>query len=146
MEAALKSAELSILLYLSNINNKQPMERYIAIIYQFGTTNHMKYLLFLPIFLLSFNVAANSAFPLTEANAIIIHDSGQEVWVGLENQISNSESCSNNSLLILKKTHASFSEMYSALLSAYHSGTKFKGWVDGCHRNAPVLTRLDLIK
>jgi len=105
----------------------------------------MKYSILLALFL-SFGSLANSPFELAEATKIIIHDNGQEIIIGFGGNVSNGESCITNNYFVLKRGHTSFSEMYAALLSAFHGDTKLQGWVNGCHRNMPILTRVDLIK
>jgi len=96
------------------------------------------------LLLMSMQVQANSPFSLTKATKLIVHDNGQEVLVGFDSSVENGESCVTNSYFVLKREHASFAEIYAALLSAFHSDTEFVGWVNGCHRNMPILTRIDL--
>ena len=89
---------------------------------------------------------ANNSFNSKKVVSIILHDWGR-VLVYLEGGITTEESCDNKSAIALKKDNQFFSEMYSALLAAYHSGSSVGGWVNGCDdkHKTPVLTRLDLI-
>ncbi|WP_054114268.1 hypothetical protein [Marinagarivorans algicola] len=96
--------------------------------------------------LIAQNSCANNSFNSGKVVQVILHDWGR-VLVFLEGGITTGELCTNKSYIALKKDNQFFSEMYSALLSAYHSGSSVGGWVNGCDEshNAPILTRLDLI-
>jgi hypothetical protein len=92
-------------------------------------------------------VQANSQFSRTTINGVIVHDFGNDIILELSSEVTNSEGCTSNNVLALKKTHPSFDEMYSAVLSAFHAGTSIQGWVNGCHQfNMPILTLLNLKK
>lgn len=98
------------------------------------------FLLFFPFF-----SHANSQFSYTTIDELIIHDYGTEILITLPGNVSNGEGCSISSQLVLRTSHPLFDQMYAALLSAFHSGTTFNGWVNGCHSwGMPVLTRLNL--
>jgi len=93
------------------------------------------------------SVSANSPFSTTTINGITVHDHGNVIIIRLADNVSNGEGCSINNQLVVEKTHPFFKEMYSALLSAFHTGTKIHGWVKTCYSwDMPILTRLDMKK
>ena len=97
--------------------------------------------------LIAFNASANSPFSEATVKGITVHDFGREILIELSSTVTNSENCRLNQRLALRKTHPFFGEMYSALLSAFHTGTPVHGWVNTCHEfGMPVLTRLDMRK
>ena len=98
------------------------------------------------ISLFSISTHANNSFSSGKVMSIILHDSGK-VLIYLNGGIQTDEACTSMTHIVLKKSHQHFSEIYSALLAAYHSGTSVAGWVNGCDdsHNMPLLTRLDLI-
>lgn len=104
-----------------------------------------KYLMVL-VLMVANTSSANSQFSVTNIEKFIIHDSGQEIILVLDKNVNNNESCPINNQIVLLRSHISFNELYAALLSAFYSGTNFNGWVNGCQRDRPILTRLDLIK
>jgi len=87
---------------------------------------------------------ANSSFSETSISKFIVHDNGNMIVLSLSAAITNQENCSSNTQLILKIEHPAFNQMYAALLSTFHAGKKFTGWVNGCHYGAPIITRLDI--
>ncbi|MEN8282995.1 hypothetical protein [Acinetobacter gerneri] len=98
--------------------------------------------------ILSSAVYANSSFSSTRIKSLIVHDYGG-IYVVLEsNVVPASEGCNAQKLLVLRKTHYLFKEMYAALLAAFHHKTPITGYVNGCYNtndvtSIPVLTRLD---
>lgn len=70
------------------------------------------------------------------------------ILVALKDGVVTNENCSNKDYMILHPSNKHYKEMYSALLAAYHSGSKVAGWVNTCDSafNFPILTRLDLIE
>ena len=107
----------------------------------------MKKLLFLFfIAFISNQTLANAPFTKDKVNKIIFHDFGV-ILIYLENGVKTNEQCTNKSAIVLQKEKHFYQEMYSALLSAYHSGTEVTGWVNGCDStfNLPILSRLDLL-
>lgn len=91
---------------------------------------------------------ANSEFSQTTIKRVVVHDFGKSILIITKDNIISGEGCTNNTSMTLLKTHPSFNEMYSAILSAFHSNTIIGGWVNGCDPvfKTPILTRLDLIK
>jgi hypothetical protein len=91
---------------------------------------------------------ANSPFPAAALSKIIIHDNGTSIILVLSPPFTSLEGCGNVNELILKTSHPLFNPMYSTLLSAFHAGTKFSGWVNGCDPQfqMPILTRIDMSK
>lgn len=111
------------------------------------THNAVKPFLLLFILVSSSLSQANSSFSSTTISGVVVHDFGNEIIIELANSVSNGEDCSINSSFVLLKSHPSFDQMYAAILSAFHAGTKIEGWVNGCHSwSMPILTRLDLKK
>ncbi len=109
--------------------------------------SHLKLVIFFMSVLVCAHASANSPFSTSTISGIVVHDGGNEIFIELSSTVTNSENCSINNQLALKKTHPFFKEMFSALLSAFHAGTPIQGWVNTCHQfNMPVLTRLDLKK
>lgn len=105
--------------------------------------------LFAVFFMLSSGIAAaNSSISETKVSRIIVHDFGTAILVGLTSNVTNSEGCAINNQLVLAKSHPFFREAYSALLTAYSSGSTISGWVNGCDATfgGLKLTRLDLVK
>lgn len=94
------------------------------------------------------SVFANSHFSSAKIARLVVHDFDDRVLIETNITVNNSEGCTYNEQLSLLKTHKSFNEMYTALLSAFHANTTITGWVNGCDRifKTPILTRLDLVK
>ncbi len=104
------------------------------------------------IFLSSIGVAqANSSFTPAYVDEIIVHDS-DSIIIKFTSDVAANEGCVLKNQMILRSTHARFDRMYPALLSAFYSGKKIGGWVNGCGAfnsgsgNYPMLNRLDLKK
>lgn len=109
----------------------------------------MKFYIFIFISLVfSQGTIANTEFSQTTIKRVVVHDFGKSILIITKDNISSGEGCTNNTSMSLLKTHPSYNEMYSAILSAFHSNTIIGGWVNGCDPvfKTPVLTRLDLIK
>lgn len=106
----------------------------------------MKKVYLLVFILIAFGTQANASFETRVVSKIILHDAGS-ILIELKGGIITSENCTN-ALLILKPSSQHYKEMYAAILSAYHSGSKISGWVNTCDTrfNYPVLTRLDLLE
>lgn len=92
------------------------------------------------------SVFANSGFYNSKISAITIHDSWNVFIIELKSPVANGENCGVSNAVVLRKDHYLFKEMYAALLSAFHAQTVISGWANGCFREYPVLTRLDLRK
>ncbi|TQV82926.1 hypothetical protein [Aliikangiella coralliicola] len=56
------------------------------------------------------------------------------------------DNCGRNDYYILPETRTMFKEAYSTVLAAYHSGSKIKFWIDGCHEGIPKIKHIYLIK
>ena len=103
--------------------------------------------IFLSLMFLSESTNANSRFSRTTISGVVVHDFGNEILLELSSTVTNEENCTTNNMLALKKSHPSFDQMYSAILSAFHASTEIEGWVNACHEwRMPILTRLDLKK
>lgn len=103
--------------------------------------------LFLLMAMFFTNAPANSSFSITSVTGVVVHSNGNVILVTLADHVTNAEGCNINNQMVIEKTHPFFKEMYSALLSAFHSETKIRGWVNGCYLwGMPILTRLDLTK
>ncbi|WP_336033539.1 hypothetical protein [Acinetobacter bereziniae] len=86
------------------------------------------------------SVFANSGFynsKISARNVLVIE---------LKSPVATGEGCAVSNAVVLQKNHYMFKEMYAALLSAFHAQTVISGWANGCFREYPVLTRLDLRK
>lgn len=92
------------------------------------------------------SVFANSGFYNTKISAITIHDYWNVLVIELKSPVATGEGCAVSNAVVLQKNHYMFKEMYAALLSAFHAQTMISGWANGCFREYPVLTRLDLRK
>lgn len=96
--------------------------------------------------LFSSSVFANSGFYNSKISAITIHDHWNVLVIELTSPVATGEGCAVSNAVVLQKNHYMFKEMYAALLSAFHAQTMISGWANGCFREYPVLTRLDLRK
>jgi hypothetical protein len=96
--------------------------------------------------LLCSSVFANSGFYNSKISAITIHDYWNVLVIELKSPVATGEGCAVSNAVVLQKNHYMFKEMYAALLSAFHAQTVISGWANGCFREYPVLTRLDLRK
>ncbi|MCM8510539.1 hypothetical protein J0904_00340 [Acinetobacter bereziniae] len=92
------------------------------------------------------SVFANSGFSNSKISAITIHDYWNVLVIELKSPVATGEGCAVSNAVVLQKNHYMFKEMYAALLSAFHAQTVISGWANGCFREYPVLTRLDLRK
>ena len=106
----------------------------------------LKKLLLVIFFVVPVMAQANSSFSSSKVTKIILHDWGRAL-IYLEGTVNTNEDCTNKGYIALHKDNQHFSEMYSAALAAYHSGSEIAGWVNGCDskHNAPTLSRLDLL-
>ncbi|HDX8342538.1 TPA: hypothetical protein RQN03_003307 [Aeromonas dhakensis] len=106
------------------------------------------YVLLLISLVFSQETIANTEFAQTTIKRVVVHDFGKSILVITKDNINGGEGCTNNTSVTLLKTHPLFNEMYSAILSAFHTGTIISGWINGCDPmfKNPILTRLDLIK
>ncbi|WEI24662.1 hypothetical protein PYR74_12795 [Acinetobacter bereziniae] len=82
----------------------------------------------------------------SKISAITIHDYWNVLVIELKSPVATGEGCAVSNAVVLQKNHYMFKEMYAALLSAFHAQTVISGWANGCFREYPVLTRLDLRK
>lgn len=110
--------------------------------------NGIKAAILWALFFVSFAANAASPFAKTKLDSVVVHDFGNQIMLGLPAAASNGESCEINNVLVIQKTHPSFREMYSAVLSAFQASGNIQGWVHGCDTTfkAPVLVRLDLVR
>lgn len=109
--------------------------------------NLKTYLIIALAIIFSSSASANSAFSQTTITSVIVHDHGNVILIKLADNVTNNEGCSINNQMVVKKSHPFFKEMYTALLSAFHAGSKIHGWVNTCYDwDMPTLTRLDLTK
>lgn len=92
------------------------------------------------------SVFANSVFYNSKISAITIHDYWNVLVIELKSPVATGEGCAVSNAVVLQKNHYMFKEMYAALISAFHAQTMISGWANGCFREYPVLTRLDLRK
>lgn len=108
----------------------------------------MKYIFAICLFFCSLNAFANSAFSEAKVSSVVVHDFGTVILVNLDRSATNGEGCTSNTVLVVKKTHPLFNEMYSAVLSAFHSGARVRGWVNGCESafSAPIMTRFEMFR
>lgn len=90
--------------------------------------------------------SATSPISTTTISRVVVHDFGTHVLFVLSKPVTNTEQCANNSMLALEKSRSFFKEIYAAALLAFHTNGSIEGWVHGCAFDAPLLTRLDLVK
>lgn len=85
--------------------------------------------------------------PYTKITTIEVHD-----WAGiiihLEDQAVKNEGCGFQSSLRLKQDHYLFNTAYSTILSALHSNSDIRFFVDGCEdhgdKTIPIIKRIDI--
>lgn len=87
---------------------------------------------------------ANASFQNAKVEKIILHDFGG-IYLYLEGGTQTNEPCENKAAIYIAPSNQHYDKMYAAILAAYHSSTTVSGWVNGCHRGYPKLSRLDLM-
>lgn len=80
-----------------------------------------------------------------QVGRLVVHDVDDVIYVHTTAAVG-SQTCPNSAnIMVVRRSHPKFKELYAALLTALTTRMFFGGWVAECSFNLPVLQRVDLL-